>query len=554
MAKNKLSIDDVRKRIEERGGTLLSTEFNGYKIPLHILTSDGVEEYRTMSSIIQSTKLISKTKRNELTRKNQGFTIDDVRKIIKEKGGECLSDEYLNEKSKLLIRTSDGVEEYRSLKSIRTSNLLVSKAKRLELSQNICRFDEDFVREEIRKRGGELLSFDGYKNKHTSKVKLRTADGEIEERPLASIFLATNNVYSKKYNTLKKRKSIEEIRNKIESLGGKLVSKDYTGCRELLEIICSCGATTYNSIFNIDCNHKEKITCNKCRPSSNFEIEVFEYIKSLIDSDIIRNDRKIIHPYELDIAIPDKKIAIECNGVFWHSEQQGKDKKYHLQKYQKCASNNIRLMHISDYIWYAKSNIIKDIIKKSLGTTDNIIYGRKCVIKDVPYGVAVKFLTDNHLQGPSPHTYAYGLYYNNELVSIMTFSTARFTNKAEYELCRFCNKLGTSVIGGFSKLLKHFFKNINCKSLISYCDISYFSGNLYRDNGFTFSHRSSPNYKYFKINKTPLELYSRNKFQKHKQNKLLEKFDDSKSEYNNMLMNGFDRIWDCGNDVYIINS
>jgi hypothetical protein len=98
-------------------------------------------------------------------------------------------------------------------------------------------------------------------------------------------------------------------------------------------------------------------------------------------------------------------------------------------------------------------------------------------------------------------------------------------------------------------MLKAFIRDINPIDIISYCDISYFTGAVYTSNKFTYSHRSSPNYKYFKINNTTT-LYSRQKFQKHKLSKCLPLFDKTKSGHDNMINNGYDRIWDCGNDVY----
>ena len=240
--------------------------------------------------------------------------------------------------------------------------------------------------------------------------------------------------------------------------------------------------------------------------------------------------------------------------MFWHSEQRGKDRNYHLKKLDTCKSNGIELIHINDFLWHNKKEIVKDIIAKRLGIISNKVFARKCKVQHVTNQVASNFVEDNHLQGAVNCKYAIGLYYENELISVMTFSKARFSRSVEYELCRFCNKIGVTVVGGFSRMLKRFIRDTNCKSLVSYCDVSLFSGNIYKQHGFTLMHRSSPNYKYFKVNSSPLELFSRNKFQKHKLSVTLNEFSEKLTEYENMLANGYDRIWDCGNDVYTLTT
>ena len=116
-------------------------------------------------------------------------------------------------------------------------------------------------------------------------------------------------------------------------------------------------------------------------------------------------------------------------------------------------------------------------------------------------------------------------------------------------MLRFCNKLGYHVPGGASKLLKYFERNYNPKSLVSYADRRWSQGKVYKKLGFTFNHASTPNYWYLKNNNTT-KLYSRINFQKHKLKKLLENFDENKTEVENMKANGYNRIFDCGNLVY----
>ena len=158
-----------------------------------------------------------------------------------------------------------------------------------------------------------------------------------------------------------------------------------------------------------------------------------------------------------------------------------------------------------------------------------------------------KFMDSNHLQGYVRSKICYGLYFNDELVSLMSFGRARYS-KNQYELLRFCNKLNTAVIGGASKLFKHFIKEHNPDDIISYSHKDKFTGNVYKQLGFEYSHSSDPSYYY---TNDYINFESRLKYQKHKLPLILQQFDPALTEWQNMQNNGYDRIWDCGNDVWV---
>jgi hypothetical protein len=134
--------------------------------------------------------------------------------------------------------------------------------------------------------------------------------------------------------------------------------------------------------------------------------------------------------------------------------------------------------------------------------------------------------------------------HGKELVSEYTGS-----KNIDWELLRFCNKKYTSVVGGASKLFKHFLKN-HSGSVISYADRRRSQGNLYKQLGFVFSHNSSPNFFYTK----GLMLESRQKYQKHKLPKLLENFDATLTEKQNMFNHCYRIIYDCGNQVWVYST
>ena len=130
----------------------------------------------------------------------------------------------------------------------------------------------------------------------------------------------------------------------------------------------------------------------------------------------------------------------------------------------------------------------------------------------------------------------------------MSFSKPRFSNKYEYELIRFCSKLNYHVIGAVGKLLKYFEKTYQPKSIVSYADRRWSTGNLYKLLNFEKVNESKPNYWYWK---DQFKLFHRIEFQKHKLKKIFNGFDPNLSEYENMLKHKYFRIFDCGNLVFV---
>lgn len=282
---------------------------------------------------------------------------------------------------------------------------------------------------------------------------------------------------------------------------------------------------------------------------SGVEEEVVDFFRNVSPNLlIVQNTRQIIPPKELDLFFPDKKIAIETNGLFWHGESNGKLQSYHLEKTNSCKKQNIRLIHLLDYEWLMKNDIVKSRLKIIFNLHDTKIYGRQCEVSEVPHQTATTFFNTTHIQGSRPALKYLGLFYNGELISCMSFSRPRFNSHYQYELLRFSTKLNTVVVGGASKLFKHFIRKYSPTSIISYSDKRWNTGGVYENLGFKYTHTSRPNYWYF--NKEQ-ELLSRVAFQKHKLANKLKTFNPHLTEWENMQRNGYDRIWDCGNDVFL---
>lgn len=295
------------------------------------------------------------------------------------------------------------------------------------------------------------------------------------------------------------------------------------------------------------------VACKECYPintsSSQHEIEIYEFLKSIYPGKILLHDRELLSPYELDIYIPDKNLAIEVDGTYWHN-----DSLKTFMKYEEARKLGVRVIGIYDYEWRLQNGLLKSYLKAQLGIFDNKIGARKCELRKVPYKEAEEFIKRNHLQGSGKgvtnrNTLCLGLYFQDNLVQLETFDRPRFSKKAEWELVRECSLQGWQIYGGKDRLLSYFLKNYE-GSLISYCDKRFFSGISYEKEGFKKEPDSSPSYRYFKNNR----VYSRYSCMKSKLKNFLKDFNPRLSETENMKKNGFFKLYDFGNFVFTMRA
>ena len=280
---------------------------------------------------------------------------------------------------------------------------------------------------------------------------------------------------------------------------------------------------------------------------------LFDYSKSLIEKEVkdwasqfyrIETNVKIPDTnLELDIFIPVLNIGIEVNGNYWHSELK-RDRLYHKKKSEEAAKHGIFIYHIFEYEWNTKREQIKAQLRNLLGKNGVKIYARKCDVRVIDNMAKQRFLEENHLQGNDSSSVKLGLFYQDELVSVMTFCKPRFNKKYEWELSRFCSDWGCNVVGGASKLFAYFVKNYAPSSIISYSNNAHTRGGLYEKLGFKLNGVSNPDYIWFKSGK----IVPRYQAQKHR---LLEQGYQGGSEADIMHGLGFYRIYDCGNKVWV---
>lgn len=359
---------------------------------------------------------------------------------------------------------------------------------------------------------------------------------------------------SKPYKDSHKKLMFSKFLNSVrfENFIPKFSIEEYNGVTDKFNQKYPFECKRCGGIEDHDISDGRDVRCTKCdKFMSCFQTEVVNYIKSILpDEPIVINNRAILSPLELDIYIPSKNIAIETNGLYWHTEVSGgKNKNYHLNKTKLASAKGIRLIHVLETEWIHKQSIVKSVLNSTLVHHNQVIYARKCKIQEVPLKEKTKFLAENHLQGQDHSTVKLGLYYEGELVSLMTFVKSRFDRKIDWEMSRFCTKLNVTIVGGSSRLYSKFVKDYKPTSVVSYSDRRYFSGETYLKLGFSFVSNTPPNYHYIIDDYNSLQ--SRINWQKAKLPKKLLTFDSTLSEWENMKINGFDRIWDCGHSKWI---
>lgn len=297
---------------------------------------------------------------------------------------------------------------------------------------------------------------------------------------------------------------------------------EYTGIHKNIKWQCNtCGYIGYTS----PCNLKAGVRSCKCTPKSQIEMELLDWVRSTYTKgQVIHNSRTAIKPLEVDIYIPDEKVAIEYNGNYWHSSLC-KERKYHLNKYKLCEENDIRLIQVWEYEWKdpRKREILKSIIKSALNISDVKVDARKCEFNILESKDVQLFINQNNLHGMRDGQKAFCLFYEGELVQCMLLGKSTFykkgyknTGESPYEILRATTKMNTQVRGGTSRLLKHIEEYVGNSPLLYFVDLDHFNGSGIRGRDKwsleriqpsikvwwkeedVVKNRDSYNYKYFK--------------------------------------------------------
>ena len=346
-------------------------------------------------------------------------------------------------------------------------------------------------------------------------------------------------------------KSFINVSNSLDYLGLELVDSEYRGAKILHQFRCkSCGALFFQRWNAI----QQGARCPFCLPPRRSlpQLVLAEFLLSL-GLNVIQDSRSIIAPLELDIVIPDLKVAVEFNGLYWHSEDQlvNRDidpKFYHLHKTEACEKVGYRLIHIFEDEWVFKQDIVKHRLKSILSKFDGKrIHARECKIKEIDAKTKNEFLETYHIQGQDRSKIKLGAFHGNQLVAVMTFSVGNISKGSKpkldvWELNRFCVDYHYHIPGIASKLLSHFKRSYPWLEIFSYADRRWSTGNLYKQLGFKFDKCTQVNYWYIK----GLERIHRFNLRKRP--------DEPKDipEWVLRAKEGYWKVWDCGNLRFVM--
>ena len=591
--------EEVRRLFEEYGYKLVSTEYLNNKQKLDYVCPNGHNGRITYSDFKTGYRCSSCSG-------NKRLTYDEVKAVFEEAGYELLSTEYVRSTSKLAYRCPDGHEGsmtysnfyqgkrcpvcakkacndkrrlpydevkrafenrgYRLLSTTYTSNndvleYICPKGHRgrirykhfssghgcRECAADSTRLGYDKVKEAFNDRGYTLLSTEYFNISHKLEYvcpnghRGRISYGSFKQGQGCGVCADTRLAY-------------DDVRRTFEEAGYTLVSAEYVNSKEYLKYICPKGHKGSISYTNF----KQGKRCPACvGPVSKAELEIRDYVISLIgEENVVSNSRSVIPPMELDIFVPAKKLAIEYCGLYWHSEVAGgKPRDYHRAKMDACAEKGIRLITVFEDEYLNKSDVVKSRLLSAMGLIKRRVYARKCEVRPIDAKASSSFLDAYHLQGNSPRTHGWGLFYGDELLQVLTVGKVSRAHASKvngklvsmYELKRFATVPYTIVVGGASKLFKtatSFLRANGGEYIKSYSDNRYANifHSVYDELGFELTSET----KYTPHYVMGTTRYRNQALRKTKDERLL-----GRTEWELRREQGYDRIWDCGHKTYL---
>ncbi len=327
------------------------------------------------------------------------------------------------------------------------------------------------------------------------------------------------------------------------------------GQQDRVNIQCACGEIYSTKVQQLYFGYGRQ--CQSCNNTRSLpEIEIFKFLTGelgISEQDILKNVKpRFMNSFGLDLYLPNHKIAIEYHGLAHHSERpvfEMKDLKHvriqHQLKYKLCKNEGIKLIQIFEDEWLYKSDIIKSMLKSRLNKSLRTEFARKTTVILINKEEAREFIKANHIAGSVRNEVAFGLKTNTgELLSILTLRQPWQKNYGNVlEIARFCSLKDTSIVGGFSKLLKQaceFSKQKGYEGILTYADCRFGSGDVYLKNNFEYLGNTEPNF-----------FYEKNQIREHR---FKHRKDKTKSGTGRQQQNalGWYAIYDAGNEIYKI--
>lgn len=527
MMSSKYTLEEVRSELLKEGYILLSDEYINSKTKLKTICPNGHLYNVSFDKWKSGRRCLCQTGKSRIT-------FEKIKKCFEDRSYVLLSTECTSTKQYLDYICPNGHKH-----SIRADHFMNGHGCPYCAGRPVLNIK--VIREEFEKDGYVLLT-DEYIN---SSQKLYYICPNGHKHYITWANWKTGYRCPECAHTYKK--NIEFIKHELGKEGYTLLTSAYINNKLKLHTLCPNGHEYFVAWSNW---YSYGSRCPLCSQwgSSKQEDDLFEFVSSLC-SNVIRHDRLLINPYELDLVIPDYNLAIEYCGLYWHSELAGKDDKYHLSKLEKCNSKGYRLITIfEDELLFNRDLVFSRLRHFTYTEIGKKIFARKCVVKELDANTARTFCNNNHIQGyGSGAKVKLGLFYNDELVSVMTFSKpsiakgTRTNDETMWELHRFCSRTNTMVVGGASKLLSYFEKNYTWSKILTYADRRWSDGDVYDKLGFTFTGIIRPNYWYLSKQKRI-----------HRYNLRKTSYDKTYlTEWELRKNQGWNRIWDCGNLRYI---
>lgn len=484
----------VKKSMQEKYGVDYITQTNKHKDSV----KETVREKYGVDNILQVQEIREKIKQTNLER--YGYE-------------ECIASPEIREKSKQTNLKKFGVEESLASPTVREK---VNKT-------NLERYGSIFPM-----RNEELL-----------ERRRRTI---IEKYDAYSPFADEEIVNKVRYTQWKKYYNEKLLRNKFVK---PLFSLDeYKGTKNFhdYEWECKKCCTTFKDTINN--GHIPR--CPTCFPKdikvSKAETNLFEAINV---ENKMQTNRDLIENFEIDIYLSDYNIGVEYNGMYWHSEQRGIEKYYHLDKTILCENESIFLIHIFESEWINRPIQVISMIERHLDTFDEIVLLNDLDVREITEIESNKFLIENTLNlSESLFEKRKGVFRNNELLAMMT--TEQMQDKII--ITKFEEKMGVGFDGNVFKKLMDSFDFDKSLTIYYYPDRRYnkMDDETLLECGFSFEGGTEPNLWYSK-NLNQISSYS---VKKKNIFEYVDEYDDKLTIYENMIANGYLSIWDCGKLVF----
>lgn len=390
---------------------------------------------------------------------------------------------------------------------------------------------------------------------HKKRIWICKNGHEWETRPINRVDLKKNKV--KPCQQCKRDENLlsvkyPELRKKYCPSNEVPFEELTSGMRKKLIWICEKGHKRKQSVYSAT----KYPNCPQCMQwgTSMLEQEVIAYVKSILpkDVEIKENDRKLISPKELDIYIPELSVAVEFNGLYWHSEANGKSKNYHYNKWKQCKSKNVQLFTIWEDDWLYRKEHVKSQLSTLLCTPGKQLstHASKLSVKEVDKNKAKEFYNSSYLKEFSSDS-NYCALVDSEKDSMCALLTWKQVDEKVVIIEDYCEK--DSIVNGLEKLIHRILKRINNKNvenIIAHIDNSSAHGASFEKIGFMQVQGVERNFSYVVKRERVHESHMSAVFFKDNQELV---YDSDLTLEELKIKNGITKLWDCGKIRYVLN-